>query len=182
MATVCPATQRFPRLNVSPDQRQRHLQPVYLRGVRRIIDVPVEVARRYDAGERPTDLADEFGVTVRTVRRWLRETGLLTPGPRVDAAEVAAAYATGESLAAITLRFGIDDKTVLRIVRTAGLPMRHPRLTDRDRRRILERHAAGVTASRIAAELDVARSTVYRALSGTRDQVRRRGSPTRSKA
>ena len=141
--------------------------------------MPAEINRRCEAGETPADLAAEFGISTRTVRRWLTAAGRSEPQrPSADPTAVVAAYAAGEPVKVLASRFGIDDKTVLSMVRRAGQPMRRPRLTGAKRDRILRRHEVGTPVAVIAAEVGVNRATIYRVLARMEEPSSPGGSST----
>lgn len=123
------------------------------------------MCRRYQGGETVVELAADFTVSARSVRRWLSIAGLMKPvRPAPDSAVVVAAYAAGEPLKALAARLGLDDKTVLAMVRRAGRPTRMPRLTDEVRGQIVTRYQEDKGVTEIASALGVSRATVYRVL------------------
>jgi transposase len=106
----CPQSQR----------RRRHRRPA-----------PAELRRRYVADGLSTgQLATRYGVSVRTVTRWLEDAGISRRrcGRRSRAPareELWRLYQVeGLSTAQIGVRYGVAQQTAHRWVRAAGIPLR----------------------------------------------------------
>src|SRR6266511_670385 len=123
-ASLAPASRRRRCEDVAPrprsQRRRRHRRPA-----------PAELRRRYVADGLSTgQLATLYGVSVRTVTRWLEDAGISRRrcGRRSHAPtreELRLLYQVeGLSTAQIGARYGVAQQTANRWVRAAGVPLR----------------------------------------------------------
>ncbi len=74
---------------------------------------------------------------------------------------VVADYAAGQSGDQVAAKYGVSRFTVLKVVRTAGAPVRYERLSERDKRIIVELRTAGTPIIRIAEQIERSPSAVW---------------------
>jgi len=108
------------QLCAQPGRRRRHLSPT-----------PAQLRRRYAAdGLTIRQLADLYGVSASTVRRWLRDAGIprRLPGGHSQAPtreELCRLYqAEGLTTTQIGERYGVSQQTAHRWLRVAGVALR----------------------------------------------------------
>lgn len=101
--------------------RQRH--------IRLSIERQVDLVAKYRAGALQRELAQEYGISRRTVGVIVARHGGLSRGKltseQID--EAVAAYLDGQSLATIAKRLGVSDNTVRIRLLERGVQMRSPR-------------------------------------------------------
>lgn len=84
----------------------------------------VEILARYQAGDRPVDIAREFGVTDWTVQNVRKRAGMPTRPHGMNNADIdraAELKAQGVSIRQISLRLGFDAKTISKYLRLRGI-------------------------------------------------------------
>jgi hypothetical protein len=128
-----------------------------------------EIARRFASGESPTGLAEEFGVSVTSVRsaafrRGLKRDGALSPRPYrrtyklsdEQYAELLARYEAGnETNRELAAAFGVTPGYVGLLVRRAGLPGHLVSILHPHAERILAERKRGDSLRAIAARYQV---------------------------
>ncbi len=82
-------------------------------------------------------------------------------------AAVVADYAAGQSGDQVAAKYGISRFTVLKLVRAAGVAVRYERLTERDKRAILELRTSGTPIIHIAEHIERSPSAVWHYLNRT---------------
>ena len=101
--------------------RQRH--------IRLSIERQVDLVAKYRAGALQRELAQEYGISRRTVGVIVARHGGLSRGKltseQID--EAVAAYLDGQSLATMAERLGVSDNTVRIRLLERGVQMRSPR-------------------------------------------------------
>lgn len=83
-----------------------------------------EILRRYQAGDRPVDIARDFGVTEWTVQNVRKRAGVAVRGRSMSSDEVdraARLKTAGTSLRKIAIAVGYDARTVTNELRARGL-------------------------------------------------------------
>jgi hypothetical protein len=83
-----------------------------------------EILRRYQSGDRPVDIARDFGVTEWTIQNVRKRAGVPTRPKGLSEQALARAaelYAEGTSLRKIAIAVGCDARTVANALRTHGL-------------------------------------------------------------
>jgi group I intron endonuclease len=86
------------------------------------------IATRYELGEKPAHLADEFGVDRKTIRNYLEKGGVdIRPLPSRDlklAKQLEEDYGNGVALKQLAKEYEIDFDTVKRILEKNGVDLR----------------------------------------------------------
>jgi transposase len=154
---------------------------------------PAELRRLYEQQQRtPAEIAERFGVSGRTVRRWLRRLGIpLRPPPErrgrplpPTAAELRRRYvADGLTIAQLAARYGVAASTVRGWLQNAGIPRRRPgRASQAPSREELVRLyvAEGLSTTQIGQRYGVSQQTALRWLWAAEVALRPPGQPTRA--
>jgi hypothetical protein len=83
-----------------------------------------EIIRRYQAGDRPVDIARDFGVTGWTIQNVRKRSGVATRGRSMSQDEIdraAKLKAAGTSLRKIAVAVGYDARTVTKELRARDI-------------------------------------------------------------
>lgn len=83
-----------------------------------------EILRRYQAGDRPVDIARDFGVTEWTIQNVRKRSGVATRGRSMSQDEIdraAELKAAGTSLRKIAVAVGYDARTVTKELRARDI-------------------------------------------------------------
>ncbi len=83
-----------------------------------------EILARYQAGDRPVDIARDFGITEWTVQNVRKRAGVPTRPHGMNVADIdqaAQLKAQGVSIRQISARLGFDAKTVAKYLRLRGI-------------------------------------------------------------
>ncbi|MGC4154475.1 MAG: hypothetical protein QM628_15555 [Propionicimonas sp.] len=129
-----------------------------------------QVAARYAAGERPRDIAPDFGISSQSVRRIADRAGVpaqrrACPGGLLEEArqkELAARYAAGEASYALAAEYDVSPRTAVTYAQKHGVPVRHShvRLTAAQQAEIVAANEAGVSRADLAARYGVTPQTI----------------------
>lgn len=83
-----------------------------------------EILARYEAGDRPVDIARDFGITEWTVQNVRKRAGVPARPHGMNETDVGRAadlYAAGTSLRKIAIRLGFSAKTITKELRLRGI-------------------------------------------------------------
>jgi transposase len=154
---------------------------------------PAELRRLYEQQRlAPAEIADRFGVSSRTVRAWLRRSGIpLRPQPErrgrplpPTAAELRRRYvADGLTITQLAARYGVGTSTVTQWLQNAGIPRRLPgRPSQAPSREELVRLyvAEGLSTTQIGQRYGVSQQTALRWLRAAGVALRPQSQPTRA--
>jgi transposase len=155
---------------------------------------PAELRRLYEQQRlAPAEIADRFGVSSRTVRAWLRRSGIpLRPQPErrgrplpPTAAELRRRYvADGVTIPQLAARYGVGRSTVRQWLENSGIPRRPPGRPSQQapsREELVRLYVAeGLSTTQIGQRYGVSQQTALRWLRAADVALRPQGQPTRA--